>query len=153
VLESDRENFVYEVIAGIDHRIQDPLYRNFASTLALEVMFQEFGPISNITKNFEATYLGVGAIASSQLLHKLHTFPGDGNEELCLSTSEGDARFKTEPSLVRTKHSYFKNAILKLLGMFPISLRKWVLGGMFALIKKLGIRTSWQFDWKKTSRE
>ena len=153
VVQSDRENFVYEVIAGIDHRIQDPLYRNFTNTLALEVMFQEFGPISNITKNLEATYLRVGAIASSQLLHELHTFPGDSNDELCLVTSDGDARFKTEPSRVTTKHSFFKNAISRLLGMFPRSLRRWVLGGMFALAKKLGIRTSWQFDWKKTSRE
>ena len=145
VTVSKQDSFVQEVIDALTHRILNPDYRNITITLALEALFQEFGPLPIITRNLESTYSEVGADATTLLLHQLHiAIEQEGCDECTLNskTSPGE----TPPrSIRRMISSVINRSLSRLLGLIPRDLRKILIRTVLFIAKKLRIRTSWHF--------
>lgn len=145
VTNPKQDDFVRGVIDALTHRILNPNYRNFTITLALEALFQEFGPLPIITRNLESTYSEVGADATTALLHKLHiAIEQEGCDE-CTLTNKASPGETTPKSFIRMISRTINGALSRLLGLIPRNLRRILIRKVFFIAKKLRIRTSWDF--------
>jgi hypothetical protein len=139
----ERETFVSEVLAGLDHRIEEFTHHKFTTTLALEIMFQEFGPLPVINQKLESVYYDIGAYTASDLLHTLHTTLGSQGSKSCSRTPAEKPGHRVKAEGISGRPSMLKRLLARLLGMLPIVIRKGLVRTLISLANKLGIRTSW----------
>ncbi len=140
----ERETFVSEVLAGLDHRIEEITHHKFTTTLALEIMFQEFGPLPVISQKLESVYYNIGAYTASDLLHTLHTTLSSQESESCLRIPAEKRGHRVKAEGISGRHSTLKRLLARLLGILPIVIRKGLVRKLISLANKLGIQTSWK---------
>lgn len=144
---SKQESFVFEVVSALSHRVKHLAYREYITTLALEVLFQEFGPLPIITKKLESTYYSVGADAATALLHNLHTFPGGDSAEICLHNKKVEPQKEINNLVAQRVQKFLYTSLAIFLGLLPTKPRKSLIRMILRLAKVFRIRTSWNFDY------
>ena len=144
---SKQESFVFEVSRALAHRVKHLAYREYITTLALEVLFQEFGPLPIITKRLESTYCSVGAVTATALLHKLHNFLGEETSEKCLQGTRPQPHKETKIAVFQRISKFLYTSLALALGLLPAKHRKSLIRMILRIAKVLRIRTSWDFDY------
>ncbi len=142
-------NFIDSLLSGLRHRISDDGQYSFVSTLALEVMFVTFGPHAEVTKRLEETYALLDAPAASAVLHRLHSFPVSPKDAKCFAKVGDREPLAPTSRFASSLITRVKQAIVILAGLLSRRTRKALVLTVTWLAKRLGIRSSWDFDWRK----
>jgi glycosyltransferase involved in cell wall biosynthesis len=149
VKEEEVTAFLESLEAGLDQRIQqDDLARNIRA-IALETMFQAFGPHPRIMAGLGNIYEGIDAGPAVSLLHRLQTFGSTASGAIqtnlsLFSTKEESQDLPTPLSEIK----FLKRTLLAALGVLPLAIRRKLLVASVKFLKVLGIKTTWDFDWK-----
>jgi hypothetical protein len=149
VEEEDTPAFFEVIENGLEHRIkQADLARNVRA-LALEAMFQSFGPHPRLMASLRQIYEGIQAESTVSLINRLQKF-GSMTDEATSTKAEmfsedTDKRNRT----LLYKEGFVKRTLLTALGILPLAIRRRLIVASLKTLKTFGVKTNWDFDWKK----
>jgi glycosyltransferase involved in cell wall biosynthesis len=150
VEEKDATAFFRAVEEGLGHRIQQADLAQNVRAIALEAMFQAFGPHPRIISGLEEIYEGLGAAPAASLLSRLQRFGSTTGGVTLTSADKFSVEVdKRNPTLSFKEVKFFRRTLLAALGVIPLALRRKLLVASVKFLKALGIKTNWDFDWKK----
>jgi hypothetical protein len=142
--EDEVEVFVREMLVGLSGRISEARAASTVRLVALEAMAQHLGPNATIAKELESIYRSIGAIASTTLLHRLHSFTGTESTPPHESCTAFDSQ--TQPNQPGNKATTFiKQVLARFLGLLPRNARKFLVKSTLGVFHKLHIKTKWDF--------
>ncbi len=145
----ETDAFVNGVTSSIIFRVRDENYAATLRAVALEAMFQEFGPHPSIVEQLEPIYSNITAVAATTLLHRLHTFPKSDGTQSCSSLNANHTSPRAHRRTYKKKRRSSGLLLSSLVGILPRMARRTIWVVTIRLLKVLRIRNSWDFDWRK----
>ena len=134
-----QEEFIRELVRGIEVRFQDKTLRTLMTQFSLEVAGQHLGIFPGLASEIAKGYESVADTRATEILASLGATP------ITKTSVVGDSRNRSQ---LGSSAKNTKTAALRLFGLLPTGIRSVVFRQAMRIPLVKGKLSAWDFDWK-----